>query len=187
GAWELQPLLTLPATVQVVREPSPTLRPMLKRTDRQFGEEYHRKMTYWRLVSHLALNHLSLADVTDGRQTLQEYLALYDFGDDQYAQDTRGGIAQQVREGILGITQERDVAFVPGDTVGGYARGIKITVELDEDKFVGVGVLVFANILDQFFALYASINSFTRLVVRSRQREKPIVTFPPRSGDRPLI
>lgn len=36
---------------------------------------------YWRLISHLTLNHLSLTDPVEGRQALQEMLRLYDFSD----------------------------------------------------------------------------------------------------------
>src|SRR5262249_41126271 len=35
----------------------------------------------WRLLSHLSLNHLSLADAKDGAAALREILALYDFRD----------------------------------------------------------------------------------------------------------
>ena len=40
-----------------------------------------RKGAYWRLLSHLNLNHLSLADEAEGRQALQEILRLYDFSE----------------------------------------------------------------------------------------------------------
>ena len=185
-AWELNPLGVLPATVKVVTYPTVTLRPMQKRTDRESGESSSRKMTYWRLISHLSLNHLSLGDADEGRQAIQEYLALYDFGDDQYAKDTRGGVAQKVREGVLSVGSKRDVAFVPGDTVGGYARGMEVALELDEDCFVGVGAFLFGSVMDRFFALYASINSFTKLALSTRQRGL-LKTFPPRAGDRPLV
>ena len=35
----------------------------------------------WRLISHLSLNHLSLADAEDGADALREILKLYDFAD----------------------------------------------------------------------------------------------------------
>ena len=49
--------------------PSKPLRPPLRRG------------TYWRLISHLCLNHLSLANSVEGREALQEILRLYDFSD----------------------------------------------------------------------------------------------------------
>lgn len=184
-AWSLRPLgMVIPAGIQIVRAPSPTLRPMSKRIDALGDEEVSRKMTYWRLVSHLSLNHLSIAEGTDARLALTEYLSLYDFADDRVPELRE--VAQQIREGVLSVGSGRDVAFVPGDTVGGYLRGTEIRLELDDEKYVGVGTFLFGCVLDRFFALYASINSFTKLVLRTRQRGK-IRTFDPRAGDRPLV
>jgi type VI secretion system protein ImpG len=185
GAWALRPVgMVIPAAVQVIRAPTATLRPMQKRIDRVGDEDYSRKMTYWRLVSHLALNHLSAADPDEGRRALTEYLSLYDFADDQHPE--LRDVAQQIRDGVIRVGSKRDVAFVPGDTVGGYARGMEVTLELDEEKYVGVGAFLFAAVLERFFALYASINSFTKLVYRTRQRGH-IKTWDPRAGDRPLV
>lgn len=185
GAWAIRPVgMVVPATIQVVRAPTPTLRPMQKRIDRVGDEDFSRKMTYWRVVSHLALNHLSAADPDEGRQALKEYLSLYDFADDQHPEIRE--VAQSIRDGVVRVGSRRDVAFVPGDTVGGYARGMEVLLELDEEKYVGVGAYLFACVLERFFALYASINSFTKLVYRTRQRGA-IKTWDPRAGDRPLV
>jgi type VI secretion system protein ImpG len=184
-AWAIRPVgMVVPATIEVVRAPTPTLRPMQKRIERGGDEDFGRKMTYWRVVSHLALNHLSVADPDEGRQALTEYLSLYDFADDQHPEMRE--VAQSIRDGVIRVGSKRDVAFVPGDTVGGYARGMEVLLELDEEKYVGVGAFLFASVLERFFAQYASINSFTKLVYRTRQRG-PIRTWDPRAGDRPLV
>jgi type VI secretion system protein ImpG len=185
GSWALRPVgMVVPAAMNVIRSPTPTLRPMQKRIDRLGDEDFSRKMTYWRVVSHLALNHLSVADPDEGRQALTEYLSLYDFADDQHPEMRE--VAQQIRDGVLKVGSRRDVAFVPGDTVGGYARGMEVALELDEEKYVGIGAFLFAAVLERFFATYASINSFTRLAYRTRQRG-PIKTWDARAGDRPLV
>ena len=44
-----------------------------------------------------------------------------------------------------------------------------------------------ACILDRFFGLYCTANSYTRLNVRTQQREDWLVRFPPRSGSLPLV
>jgi type VI secretion system protein ImpG len=185
GAWTLRSVgLVIPASIQVIRSPTPTLRPMQKRIDRLGNEDISRKMTYWRLISHLALNHLSIVDSNEGRQALIEYLSLYDFSDDQHPELQE--VAQQIRDGLIRVSSKRDIAFVAGDTVGGYARGMEITVELDEEKYIGVGAFLFASVLERFFALQASINSFTRLVYRTRQRGF-IKSWAPRIGEKPLV
>jgi type VI secretion system protein ImpG len=173
-AVRFEPQFAVPAAVRCLRAPTPTLRPPLRR------------QAHWRLVSHLALNHLSLADQGEGRQALQEYLGLYDFSDPQ-AEPHRAAVTQQVIDGLLAVRSRRVVAFT-GDTAaaGGYARGTEVTVELDEEKFLGIGGFLFASVLDRFLALYASINSFTTLVYRTRQAGE-VKRWPPRAGEQPLV
>ena len=178
--WRLQPVgFGLPAEVRVLRQPTPTLRPAQKRLDANSP-----KMTYWRVISHLTLNHLSLTDKARGREALTEYLALYDFSDDQNAD--LAAVALQVREGVLSIDSVRDVAFVPGEIVGGYARGLEVKFELDEEKFVGVGAYLFAAVMERFFGLAVSMNSFTRLTYSTRQR-RFIKGWPARAGEQALV
>ena len=69
----------------------------------------------------------------------------------------------------------------------GFCRGIELTIEFDEDKYVGSGPFLFACVIERFLGLYASINSATRLVARSKQREGNWKRWPFRSGDKTLI
>src|SRR5207302_11231248 len=55
--------------IRCVRTPTRALRPPLRRR------------AYWRLLSHLSLNHLSLSDSVEGLEALKEILRLYDFSD----------------------------------------------------------------------------------------------------------
>ena len=74
------------------------------------------------------------------------------------------------------------------ETIGRYNPQTEPSViELDEEKYVGTGTFLFASVLERFLGAYASINSFTRLVARSRQGEGVIKRWPPRAGDRTLI
>jgi type VI secretion system protein ImpG len=133
--------------------------------------------TAWRLISHLALNYLSLAD-TDARQgavALRELLALY--GDQAEA---------TIRKQIDGVGSVRAVpitrrAPIPGPIA--FARGLEVTVTLDEAAFEGVGIFLMGAVLERFFAKYASINSLTETVVRSTERGE-IIRWPARIGRR---
>ena len=69
----------------------------------------------------------------------------------------------------------------------GFCRGLEVTVEFDEDKYVGASVFLFAAVLEKFFGLYASLNSFTQLVARTRQRKEPVKRWPPRAGEQILL
>ncbi len=133
--------------------------------------------TAWRLISHLSLNYLSLTD-TDARQgavALRELLALY------------GNLAEMtIRRQVDGVCSVQAIpvtrrAPIPGPIA--FARGLEVTVTLDEAAFEGVGILLLGAVLEQFFAKYASINSFTETVVRSTERGE-IIRWPARIGRR---
>ena len=70
--------------------------------------------------------------------------------------------------------------------LGGFARGLEVVLELDETKFVGASGVLFASVLERFFGLYASVNSFTQLIARYRQRDGILKRWPPRAGDKPV-
>jgi type VI secretion system protein ImpG len=40
--------------------------------------------------------------------------------------------------------------------------------------------------MERFFALYASLNSFTQLTARFSQHDQPFASWPPRIGEQPL-
>lgn len=169
----IEPQFAAPARIRVLRAPSATLRPPLQRN------------AHWRLVSHLVLNHLSLAEGEEGRKALQEYLRLYDFSDPE-SEPQLAAVTQQVRDGILAVKSRRVVEFIGADA-GGYARGVEVTIELDEQKYIGIGAYLFASVLERFVALYASVNSFTKLVLRTKQSAADIKCWPPRAGEQPVV
>jgi type VI secretion system protein ImpG len=62
-----------------------------------------------------------------------------------------------------------------------------VSLEFDEEKFVGSGVFLFASVLEKFLGLYTSLNSFTQLIATSQQREQPLKRWPPRAGEQILL
>ena len=133
----------------------------------------------WRLISHLSLNYLSLIDSNgDGASGLREILKLY-------ADATDRQIARQI-EGVLSVQSRPVVRRVqtPGPIT--FARGLEISVTLDETAFEGTGVFVLGTVLDQFFAKYVSLNSFTETVIKTRQRGE-IIRWPAQIGRRHLF
>jgi type VI secretion system protein ImpG len=135
--------------------------------------------THWRLISHLSLNHLSLADNQLGAEALREILRLYDLQD---TAETRTMI-----DGLTKVSSRRVVGRVAGAAAAGFCRGVEITLHLDEDKFSGGGIYLFAAVLERFLALYASLNSFTKTVVKSNRRSGIMCQWPPRAGDQALV
>ena len=61
-----------------------------------------------------------------------------------------------------------------------------MTVTLDEAAFEGTGVFLLGALLDEFFAQYVSINSFTETVVRTLDRGE-VMRWPVRGGRRLML
>jgi len=134
----------------------------------------------WRLISHLALNYLSLADTQggEGAKALRELLTLYVEPNDRQALKQIDGVRSIRTQAVLRRVES------PGPVT--FARGLEITVLLDETTFEGVGVFLLGAVLEQFFARYVSLNSFTETVITTPQR-KEIMRWPANTGKRPLL
>jgi type VI secretion system protein ImpG len=156
-------------SIRCLKKPTPTLRPSLRRG------------AHWRLISHLSLNYLSLLQSENGKgpEALQEILKLYDFAD---SSATRRQIA-----GITGVSARRVFRVVGSALRTGFTRGVEISLELDEQQYVGTGVFLFATVLEHFFALYSSMNSFTQLVLTTQQREGIVHRWPPKAGEQIVL
>jgi type VI secretion system protein ImpG len=132
---------------------------------------------YWRLISHLSLNYLSI--IEEGRDALQQILSLYNFGGAPYA--------ERMIRGLTELTSKRKFARLVSDEGIAFARGFEVNITFDEEQFVGGGVYLFAAVLERFLANYASLNSFTQLTARTIQRKEPLRQWPPRAGQKILI
>jgi type VI secretion system protein ImpG len=164
GELELEAAAPI-SKIVCLTKPTPTIRPPL-------GQR-----AQWRVVSHLSLNYLSIAD--GGREPLKEILRLYDFSDSP-------AIREQIN-GIVEVSSRRVVGRPASMPWNGFCRGLEVTLQLDEEKYVGAGLFLFASVLEKFLGLYASLNSFTQLVVKTRQRKEPLKRWPPRAGEQILL
>jgi type VI secretion system protein ImpG len=135
------------------------------------------KPQLWRMISQLSLNYLSV--VEGGREALQELLRLHNLA------ETIAGERQI--EGIKGVRSAPHHSRVVGEYGVTFARGRRIEIEFDETEFAGSGLYLFASVLERFFGLYASVNSFCVLAARSQQRKSLLREWPPRAGWKPLI
>lgn len=133
----------------------------------------------WRLVSHLSLNHLSLSDGRESLEALREILRLYASPGDAVAERQVGG--------LVGMSCRKAVRRVGEEAWRGFCRGNEVTLTFDEDAYVGSSAFLLASVLDRFLALYASMNSFTQLVIQSRQRQGDWKRWPPRVGEQILL
>ena len=127
--------------IRILKKPTPQLDPPIE------------GRTLWRLISHLSLNYLSLSDSKEGLRALREILRLYSFTEhtDTY---------QQV-SGINEMSAKPVVRLIGTDAWRGFCQGVEITLTFDERQYVGSSAFLLASVLNRFFALYSSVNSFT--------------------------
>ena len=132
---------------------------------------------HWRLISHLSLNHLSLAG--SGVEAFQEMLTLYDL--------PRSPTSQRQISGISAIASKAANHWLPGNPFACLVRGTEVAITIDEEAFVGSGIHAFTHIVERFLGLYVHANSFTQLVVVSKKTGEELLRCTPRSGDLNLV
>jgi len=144
-------------------------------------KEYHAEGQHaWRLLSHLSLNYLSLIDHDDGQGAdgLRDMLRLYaNYSEPVFTKQIDGLLDAETRPVVMRIP-------IPGPMC--FGRGLEITLTFEESAFAGIGCFLLAAVLERFISKYVSINSFTQVVVKTRERGE-IMKWPVRTGTRTLI
>jgi type VI secretion system protein ImpG len=159
-----------------VAGPTPPREPVVTQL-RSRSEVAHTGTVAWRLVNMLSTNHLGLVERGAGRnaQALRETLSMF-------AEMTDAATERRVR-GIRNVDSRPVVRRIRERSGVGAARGIEITVTIDEKAFEGTGIFVLGAVLDRFFAEYSGFNHFTQTVIRSVERGE-VARWPPRMGAR---
>ena len=125
----------------------------------------------WKLLSHLALNHVSVAD----RDALRAVLGLYEW--------TESDANRRRLSGVL------DVSWAPREVVlrGAVVRGTLVTVQVEAARFADEGDLcLFGLVLSAALSAYATINSFVHLDLSSFP-SGTVYSWTPKHGDRPAL
>lgn len=133
----------------------------------------------WKLISSLSLNYLSLAKNNSNINSLKEILSLYDY--------TKSPEVSKLINGLLELNVRHITGRSLSDFHGALCKGIEINLTVDEDCFQSSGLYLFSAVLEAFFAEYASINSFTKLVISSKQTDGILYQWQPRSGNKLLL
>jgi type VI secretion system protein ImpG len=134
----------------------------------------------WRAVNHLALNYLSLVNVTPerGASALRELL-------DLYVPAANVGVRKQV-DGVRAMSVRPVVRRLPGSRPIAFGRGLEITLTVDELAFEGASAFLLGAVLARYFTGHVSINSFTETALRSDSRGE-IHRWVPQWGARPTL
>jgi type VI secretion system protein ImpG len=131
----------------------------------------------WRLLSHLALNSTSLSSVS----AFRSILGLYNFHSLENQQSAR--VNQLHLESIVDIESAPEDLLFKGIPI----RGLTTRLGLKESHFDSDGeMFLFASILNEFLALYVSLNSFSRLIVNGAEKGE-VFEWPARIGHRIII
>jgi type VI secretion system protein ImpG len=159
-----------------VAGPTPPREPIVAQL-RSRSETAHTGTVTWRLVNMLSTNHLGLVERGAGRnaQALRETLSMF--------ADMNDAVTERRIRGIRNVDSRPIVRRVRERAGVGAARGIEITVTIDEKAFEGTGAFLLGAVLERYFAEYSGFNHFTQTVIRSVERGE-IMRWPPRMGTR---
>jgi type VI secretion system protein ImpG len=69
--------------------------------------------------------------------------------------------------------------------IAAIVRGLEIALVFDESAFLDMGIVVLGSVLEEFFARYAAINSFTETVLKTTDGKERL-RWPSRSGLKPV-
>jgi type VI secretion system protein ImpG len=155
------------ARAECLSAPTSTLRPKL-------GER-----GAWRLVSHLALNHLGVMGGENAALALREMLRLHDLRD---TPESRTAIAA-----LVAVDSGPGVARIPGQRPGVFVRGLEVSLTFDAQTWSAGGLYLLGAVLERFLALQVSVNGFVRTRAYLRGRPAPVASWAPRSGTRVLL
>jgi type VI secretion system protein ImpG len=133
----------------------------------------------WRLISLLSLNMESL--VAGGEQSASALRELCRLLSD----DVDPSIERQI-ESIKELEVKPVVRQFPHSGHITFGRGLEVKVTCDENGFQGLGVFLFGAVLERFISRYASMNTFTELVLSTQQRNE-IYRWPARVGNSHLL
>ena len=119
----------------------------------------------WRLMSQLSLNYLSLVDVGRGG-------AARDAAAATTSRDSAEPRASRSRASLACAARRRSRASSTEHGLTLRARPPRRAWSSTRSSSPAAASYLFATVLEHFFGLYASINSFSMLAARSRQRKR---------------
>ncbi|MCP3850633.1 MAG: type VI secretion system baseplate subunit TssF [Gammaproteobacteria bacterium] len=132
---------------------------------------------HWQLISNMSLNYQSLMN----KDALKIILSTYDYR--RYYDRQQARASEHRLDSIDTIKVDRVDRLYQGRPV----RGIRSTMRVIESKFTNEGEMyLFFTVLNEFFSLYVSLNSFHELIVHGIEQGE-VYKWPARIGQQPII
>jgi type VI secretion system protein ImpG len=131
----------------------------------------------WSVIGHTAINLLSLEGVHHFKSILRHY-------NYRRSQDHTAWISnERYIDGVIDIRVNRETRLVRGVVV----QGQRIVLIVNETNWPTTGVLyLWGTVLNDFFACYAGINSYTRFEIEDPATGTTF-KWPLRLGEKPLL
>ena len=131
--------------------------------------------TAWRLISHLSLNYLSIADndANNSGAALREMIGTYVPAGDK--------VLEKQLEGLSSVSTRPIVRRMADEVLSTAVRGLEVSITFDESFFEGTSAYAMGAVLERFFHKYVSLNSFTETVLVTQQRGE-ITRWRPETG-----
>jgi type VI secretion system protein ImpG len=127
----------------------------------------------WHFLSQLSLNHQLFAG-KKGTERLKETLALYHYGDQP--------VNSRLINFIHNLTYQPVTTRLTSNDPHSLARGLDLTVTFGHGALQEPDYFLLCSLLDRLLALYAPVNSFTRLTTCIENEEQTRRQWPIRAG-----
>lgn len=133
----------------------------------------------WRLISHMSLAHMSVADPLVALNVVKELLALHDHSDASSGRVTV--------EKLSGVEGRATTARAPAGGQVVFLHGTDLTIEFDDKRLSGSGTFLLGALLENVFGSMAAINTFSRTALRLKGERGAWQQWPARTGTRAII
>lgn len=137
----------------------------------------------WRMISLLSLNYVSLSDTS--AESLRQLLKVYNLADRRRDRLLFEEISRQI-DGVVGAGGTTAYGRIGPGWLPSLAQGVTIDLRLDPSTFGTASRVLFGEVMAEFFALYAAVNSFTHTRLWVGDEEVPLKDWRPRAGVRPV-
>ena len=150
-------------------------KPTAHRSPRVLGNEP------WALLAQLSPNFLSLSEHSDALGALKRMLGMHSASDSP--------LNLREIDGLEELNCTPSVRPLRGKDGGwlGMARGLQLHLTVNDHAFEHGSALLFGEVLQRFFSLYAAANSFTCLRLSDGKPQGVHKQWPPMAGDRIVL
>ena len=133
----------------------------------------------WRLISHMSLSHMSVADPDVALAVVKELLALHDHSD--------ASAGRVTVERLTAVVGRSATARAPAGGNIVFLHGTDLTIEFDDKRLTGTGTFLLGALLETVFGTMAAINTFSRTALRLKGERVIWQQWPARTGTRSTL